>query len=526
MDLPQPTPLKLFALLLAFTGLAIAQKVTESSVSLSASEDRCAIGRPVAAFDNTERQVFFRFLLSRASGITGLTVEWLAPGAQVMEFLNYDQLPNAPLMCFLTQMPVAGFEQASKPGEWTVRVSAKGTVIHERKFTIRGDPAAARGLIVRRATRVEHSATETDLVLDGSGLNAESVVHLATYSPANAWQFIASMQAFAVEPARLFVRYPGQLVPGEYWIVVKNADGLQSAPARLLVASAQGYSLPTAAGEQWMITQGNYGGTSHWGRSLHAWDIAPLSLRSGGCVVAMREGTVHAFDRGEYQNSRGHSFGNFITIQHDNGEFSHYAHLRTGTFVVKTGQHVQAGQALATVGNSGHTLGDGGGYHVHAHVTRAFPASSQSIPFSFANSPDAARGRVNNNSVPLSGSCGIVYDGAIERSHRLSAPQKKAEPVGPTWIASVGLTEWWTQSLSIPKGAKLLDLSIACASKATQKVDVYLTSPSGNQYGGPFQNSDRLRIEQPEVGTWRISIQGVKGTGGPIDFEVRSNIGR
>ncbi|WP_238326019.1 M23 family metallopeptidase [Bryobacter aggregatus] len=503
--------------------------MTESSISLSASEDRCSVGKAVQKVDNTERQVFFRFLLSRPNGLRGLSVEWLAPGAQVMEFLNYEQLPAAPLLCFVTQMPLAGFEQATKPGEWTVRVVAGGKVLHETKFVLRGDPGAARGLVVRRVTKLDLSAAETSIVLDGAGMSGDSVVHLATYSGANAWQFIASMNPASVESGRLTVKYAGTLTPGEYWLVVKNPDGAQSAPARLVVASSVGYSLPIAAGEQWMITQANYGGTSHWGRSLHAWDIAPLSLRSGGCVTAMRAGIVHAFDRGEYQNSRGHSFGNFITIQHEDGEFSHYAHLSTGSFVVKTGQRVEAGQALARVGNSGHTVGQGGGYHVHAHVTRSFPASAQSIPFTFATMPDAARGKVVSNSVPLLGSCGVLFDGATEVSRMNPVPAlttKKLEPPGTKWSAKVGLTEWWSQTLTVPKGAKALDVLVAWTRKETEKVDVYLTSPSGGQYGGPYQNPERLRVEQPESGHWRISVQGVKGTGDPIEFEVRGNIAR
>ena len=165
-----------------------------------------------------------------------------------MEFLNYEQLPSAPLMCFVTQMPIAGFEQAGKPGEWTVRVVARGTVLHERKFRMKGDAASARGLAVRRVSRIERSATETDLQVDGTGMNAESMVHLATYSASSAWQFIASMPAQAVDAGRFLARYAGRLGPGEYWVVVKNSDGTQSAPARLLVQSEQGYSLPIAGG--------------------------------------------------------------------------------------------------------------------------------------------------------------------------------------------------------------------------------------------------------------------------------------
>jgi murein DD-endopeptidase MepM/ murein hydrolase activator NlpD len=508
---------------LLFTGLGWAQQVTESTLSLTASEDRCAVGRPVTQVDATERQLFFRFLLSRGAGLSGLTVEWLAPGAQVMEFVNYEQLPSAPLLCFVTQLPLAGFEQASRPGEWTVRVVARGRVIHQKKFVLKADEAAARGLAVRRVSRGAESSGQTDLLLEGAGLTAESAVHLAMYSPTSAWQFIASMSPASVEPGRITVKYPGSLAPGEYWIVVKNIDGLQSAPVRLLIESQQGYVLPTAGGEQWIITQGPYGGTSHWGRSLHAWDIAPVSLRTGGCVVAMRGGIVHAFDRKERQNVHSRSFGNFITIQHDDGEFSHYAHLRTGSFVVKTGQRVVAGQALATVGNSGHTLGQGGGYHLHVHITRGFAASSQSIPFTFANAPGAAKGKLVNSNTPLVGSCQIMHDGPIEVS-RSASP--KSEPDGPKWSAKVALSEWWTQTIQVPRGAKALDVITAWAAKQDQRVDVYLTSPSGYQYGGPYQDPERLRVERPESGPWRISVQGVKTNGDGIEFEIRGAIAR
>jgi murein DD-endopeptidase MepM/ murein hydrolase activator NlpD len=507
----------LLLLVIALSALTLeAQRVTESALSLTASEDACAVGRPVTSISNTERQIFFKFILVRGSGLPGLTVEWLAPGAQVMDFDNYEQLPNAPSMCFVTTMPIAGFEQASRTGEWTVRVVARGAVLHERKFTLKGDPAAARGLIIRRVSAAELTPGVTTIDLDATGITAESAIHLATYSPTSAWQFLAAMQAQPSTPGHVTATYQGRLVPGEYWIVVRNLDGTQSAPQRLLIESSQGYHLPVAGGEQWIITQGPYGGTSHWGRSLHAWDLAPTSLRTGGCVVAMRGGIVHAFDRGERQNSRSRSFGNLITIEHEDGEFSHYAHLRTGTFVVRTGQRVEAGQALATVGNSGHTLGQGGGYHVHVHVTRGFRAALPSIPFKFLGAPGAGKGRLVQNDLPLTGSCAIAYNGPIEVS-------RGKAPAGPRWTARVGLAEWWTQTITVPKGARALDVFTAWTNKELHKVDVYLTSPSGYQYGGPYENPERLRVEQPESGNWRISVQGVKAAGDSIEFEVRGN---
>jgi murein DD-endopeptidase MepM/ murein hydrolase activator NlpD len=98
----------------------------------------------------------------------------------------------------------------------------------------------------------------------------------------------------------------------------------------------------------------------------------------------MKGGIVYTHDVGLGQDHRHHSFGNYITIDHGNGEFSHYAHLATGTFVVKNGERVEQGQALATAGNSGYTLGEGGGYHVHVSVTRQLPIASASEPWSRA----------------------------------------------------------------------------------------------------------------------------------------------
>lgn len=514
-------------ILLLGPGWLEAQKVTQSSFSLTASETQCSVGKAVDQVGSGERQVFFWFLLTGGAGLPSMTVEWLDPSGQVAQFASYERLPAGASLCFLNQMPVAGFEAAAKPGRWTARVVAGGRVVLEKQFTLKGDAAEARGLRVRSVSRVETAGGSTDIVVEGSGISQESMVHLAVYSLANAWQFLASLPAGAgpagaAEGGRVSIRYPARLSPGEYWVIVKNLDGAQSAPVRLLVSTDRGYVLPIAAGEQWIITQGPYGGTSHWGKSLHAWDIAPLSLRTGGCVTAMRDGIVHAFDRREVQNSRGRSFGNYITIQHDDGEFSHYAHLRSGTFVVRTGQRVVAGQALAMVGNSGHTLGAGGGYHVHAHVTSSFAAGSPSIPFTYSGMGNVAKGKVVSNPTPLTGSCGVAYDGPLEVS-RVKKPDSVREPA---WTASVGLEEWWQQSVSVPAGAKALDLSVVSKKAAEEKVDVYLISPSGMQYGGPFADAKQTRVERPEAGAWWIRIQGVKGSGVPINFEVWGGVVR
>ena len=45
--------------------------------------------------------------------------------------------------------------------------------------------------------------------------------------------------------------------------------------------------------------------------------------------------------------------GNHIIIEHSNGEFSYYMHLKTGSVNVKPGDHVKQGEQIAALGQSG-----------------------------------------------------------------------------------------------------------------------------------------------------------------------------
>jgi hypothetical protein len=56
--------------------------------------------------------------------------------------------------------------------------------------------------------------------------------------------------------------------------------------------------------------------------------------------------------------------GNTIVIDHGNGEFSMYAHLKRGSVKVKAGDEVKPGQLIAQVGNSGNSPVP----HLHYHL--------------------------------------------------------------------------------------------------------------------------------------------------------------
>ncbi|MBM4356480.1 MAG: M23 family metallopeptidase [Deltaproteobacteria bacterium] len=50
-----------------------------------------------------------------------------------------------------------------------------------------------------------------------------------------------------------------------------------------------------------------------------------------------------------------HAHGNYVVVDHRNGEFSLFAHLITGTVRVRAGQPVTMGEELGLCGNSGHS---------------------------------------------------------------------------------------------------------------------------------------------------------------------------
>lgn len=56
--------------------------------------------------------------------------------------------------------------------------------------------------------------------------------------------------------------------------------------------------------------------------------------------------------------------GNYVLIDHENGEFSCLAHFKPATFAVRAGQRVEAGQLLGLCGSSGNSSEP----HVHFHV--------------------------------------------------------------------------------------------------------------------------------------------------------------
>jgi len=518
---------------------AMGANVRRAIVSTTADESSCSAPSPVTKIEATKPQVFLWFVAERVHPTDQLRVEWLNPSGQVADSADYREIPAADALCFTTQLQIAGYAAASSPGQWRVQVLVNGLITITRDFQIVGK--AASGLKVARVTMTP-GASGFDLQIDGSGFSPISTVHLARYTAVGGWIYLSSVQPSPANPGELVSHHDG-LPPGEYWVIVQNPDRSVSPPMPFIIATGGGYKLPIPAGEQWVLTQGPNGSFSHWGNSAYAYDIAPLR---GRCVVAMRSGIVHTHDFGMYQDHSRRTYGNYITIDHGDGEYSHYAHLATGTFVVRDGEHVEQGQALATVGNSGYTLGEGGGYHVHVQVTHSPSISSGSVPFRFDDLDGNAReGVIVSTNRSTLDECSRPAEGpVVEVASLRSAPAAVAtkSPAAPgasrpqptrepQFRGTVSVAQWWSDFVLVRKGAKSLDATLAWAD-GTAEADLHLMSPSGEHYGwygnttgysGQQTRPQEFRIPHPKAGIWRISVEGTRAGPGPIDFSVDTN---
>lgn len=470
-----------------------ATAVGELRLGAAVNEARCAIPQQKAVFDAKNAQIFVQFVARGVPTGDTLRIDWLTPAGEVHDSAIYEGLPASPSFCFIAALPVGGAPALAQPGQWRVRVSVNGAVAAEKPFTIEGPPDDGSPRVLDLQHRVTGDGRSRLEILAWRA-DAETSVNLARFKQGGGWEYIAHLLPDSLREGRMEVELP-VLEPARYLVLLRGRDGRMSAPAPLELFGATGYFLPGLAGEAWRITQRPYGTFSHWGRSIHAWDLAPVRSR---IITAMRGGLVHAYDRREGQNTRSRSFGNYITINHGDGEYSHYAHLKTGTFFVKTGDRVEAGQPLAEVGNSGYSFGT----HIHVHVTRAFPIASQSIPFQFVDMPG--------------GRPAVV----VSRNQFRGGPAVGGRP--PRWQGEVAFAEWWSEALTVPRGTREIELRHG-AREGSAGFDLHAVSPSGRRFTHPAGQAEQaLRIEAPESGGWRVWVQAVQGEGRFwVDAELR-----
>ncbi len=131
---------------------------------------------------------------------------------------------------------------------------------------------------------------------------------------------------------------------------------------------------------RYRISQGFEGRFSHHlPGNRYAIDVP---MPEGTPVLAARSGVV--FDMkmgfsGSSQDPSARARTNYIRLLHGDGTMTVYAHLRTGTARVQSGQSVSAGQMIAESGNTGYSTAP----HLHFALQHNDGQRLVSIPFHF-----------------------------------------------------------------------------------------------------------------------------------------------
>jgi len=143
--------------------------------------------------------------------------------------------------------------------------------------------------------------------------------------------------------------------------------------------AASPYRLPWTPGVPRLCVQGNRAVVSHRAGEEFAYDFA---MPVGSDVCAARAGVVCRVDTGHDGNGPG-APNNGVLVDHGDGTFGGYYHVRQHGSYVRPGQPVRQGERLAASGNVGRSLLP----HLHFEVT---DEEGRTLPVTFADVPTDA----------------------------------------------------------------------------------------------------------------------------------------
>lgn len=137
------------------------------------------------------------------------------------------------------------------------------------------------------------------------------------------------------------------------------------------------YFLPYQKGKSYLVVQGYQSLFSHAG------DYAiDFKMKPGTKIIAAREGVVVFVREGNAIGGVGKKYvgtGNGITVQHSDGTYAHYWHLRYNGALVSVGDTIQQGQVIGLSGSTGFSAFP----HLHFEVTHEIQISSADFPVMF-----------------------------------------------------------------------------------------------------------------------------------------------
>jgi murein DD-endopeptidase MepM/ murein hydrolase activator NlpD len=138
-----------------------------------------------------------------------------------------------------------------------------------------------------------------------------------------------------------------------------------------------------------MVNGGTSQGSPSFNNSFFAFD-EPILAVADGVVVQTRDGVAENIPiPGGGSSNVVQGNGNFIVLDHGEGEYSFYAHIKQGSVRVQVGQAVKQGEMLGLVGNSGATS------EPHTHF------DLRDSPYFFVSNPRSPSDSSRADGVPI-----------------------------------------------------------------------------------------------------------------------------
>lgn len=226
------------------------------------------------------------------------------------------------------------------------------------------------------------------LRLDGSGESRRALAFNRLHGPVEVELVFSSARNIIADPALPLT----QVIPGQRETELAQfhvGGGSNGGDFELGMTGVPGdpqaqpqdvaYALPVSPGSGWRIDQGFDGAFSHHDeQARYAIDInvdegEPVLAARGGLVMQVEDDFEGAGLGMEKYATR----ANYVRILHDDGSMAVYAHLQTDSMLVRAGQRVSVGQAIAHAGNTGYSTGP----HLHFAIQVNAGMALKSIPF-------------------------------------------------------------------------------------------------------------------------------------------------
>jgi len=159
---------------------------------------------------------------------------------------------------------------------------------------------------------------------------------------------------------------------------IEGSLGQQVAVTYAALIQAQAACADAGGG---VVSGGPWDITSCFGPATHPPGGIDIGAPCGSATVqAFRGGTVIIAVSDQPDRCDSCGYGNYVMIDHGNGFTTLYAHLQDVDLAITPGSHVDPGQLLGTVGNSGHTEGITGCHLHYEHRSQTTSGTRQVDP--------------------------------------------------------------------------------------------------------------------------------------------------